>query len=514
MNKKITKVLTLASAVAMPIVSAAPVFAQGAETKTEKTGPVEITGFEKEASVKPTVTAYRVVEPTYRGESITGFKAVGELKFADLNSGKKDMKVSNAEIEAAAKAVLANKKGFTASTLNLKDEKATGNLAPGMYIVLIEGSGATVYNPVLVSVNVKDANVGSASETATALNLGETKAFVKKSTPKVDKKIVGHEKDGAVMKHDDKIKFQIDTTLPSYKIGDGKTVFKNPAFNIIDTMSNGFEEVNLKGVTVTAGGKALVSGTDYNITQNGKGFKIEFTQAGLLAHSGQAVVVNYTAKLAKDAQKGIKANTNTASVEYTTSPGDVTPKKPGDGGEDKTYNYTFDLKGAFKKVDDNDKALEGAEFTVYSDKDCKNAIGKAVSDKQGMIAFEGLSVGTVYIRETKAPAGYSINDTTYQVEVSATFQETGALASYDIKVGKVGDKELKTVVTEQPQISADGAVTKDAVTKAVEIKNTTMGKMPSTGGVGTLMFTGAGVSLFLGSAAAYAKAKKANKKED
>lgn len=59
--------------------------------------------------------------------------------------------------------------------------------------------------------------------------------------------------------------------------------------------------------------------------------------------------------------------------------------------------YYGDLK--ITKIDNNGKELDGAEFTLYSDSNLDNVIGRGLE-------FKKLSEGTYYLKETKVPDGY------------------------------------------------------------------------------------------------------------
>ena len=61
------------------------------------------------------------------------------------------------------------------------------------------------------------------------------------------------------------------------------------------------------------------------------------------------------------------------------------------------------------KVNDHAKVLEGAEFTLYTDEECKQELQKATSGTDGILRFQDLEVETkYYLKETKAPEGYRI----------------------------------------------------------------------------------------------------------
>ncbi|MBR6667990.1 MAG: Cna B-type domain-containing protein, partial [Clostridia bacterium] len=80
-----------------------------------------------------------------------------------------------------------------------------------------------------------------------------------------------------------------------------------------------------------------------------------------------------------------------------------------------------------KKVDAKTNAnLEGAEFTIYSDKACTQVVGVMTTKRGGdadsrnvIEGKNGLVPGTYYVKETKAPDGYMADDTVYTVKVVA-----------------------------------------------------------------------------------------------
>ena len=77
--------------------------------------------------------------------------------------------------------------------------------------------------------------------------------------------------------------------------------------------------------------------------------------------------------------------------------------------------WTGEIQGY--KHDKDNKPLSGAEFTLYSDKECKNQVAKTTSDKNGEFKFTGLLDGTYYLKETKAPEGFQANDNVMEVKL-------------------------------------------------------------------------------------------------
>ena len=86
--------------------------------------------------------------------------------------------------------------------------------------------------------------------------------------------------------------------------------------------------------------------------------------------------------------------------------------------------------------------LKGAEFTLYDAQ--FESYAKVVTDDLGYAEFSGIKAGTYYLKETKAPAGFIIDDVlkTEELyddlkmifinqpgEIMKTYPETGTAAS-------------------------------------------------------------------------------------
>lgn len=150
----------------------------------------------------------------------------------------------------------------------------------------------------------------------------------------------------------------------------------------------------------------------------------------------------------------------------------------------------FNLK--ITKTNEHGKALKGAEFTLYSDADCKNVVDTQTSDDKGLLTFKNLDVEkTYYFEETKAPQGYRIpvdeNGKAYvhSVYVKATPQTN----TFEFTVDGIKYDTSKT----SGNIRLEGTK-KDRVV-AVDITNKTTQLLPETGSNGTILLIGLGVAV-------------------
>lgn len=150
----------------------------------------------------------------------------------------------------------------------------------------------------------------------------------------------------------------------------------------------------------------------------------------------------------------------------------------------------FDLK--ITKTNEHGKVLKGAEFSLYSDKDCTKVVDTQVSDENGVLSFKDLKVETTYyFKETKAPKGYRIpvdeNGNAYvhsvyvkSVPQTNTFEFTVDETKYDTS-NTTGTVHLE-------------GTKKDRVV-AVSITNKTTQLLPETGSNGTILLIGLGVAV-------------------
>ena len=118
---------------------------------------------------------------------------------------------------------------------------------------------------------------------------------------------------------------------------------------------------------------------------------------------------------------------------------------------------------AVKQSSKDGKALADAEFTVYSDKDCKTSVATATTDANGKLAFGFKSAGSFYLKETKAPSGYVLSDKVVELTVS----------NKGYAVDRVENKDQSITITIVPvlELSVKGAELLTGSTSEFVLKN-------------------------------------------
>ena len=151
------------------------------------------------------------------------------------------------------------------------------------------------------------------------------------------------------------------------------------------------------------------------------------------------------------------------------------------------------MKGEIVKVTEEGgsterfQALEGATFTLTND--VTGRVYTATSDKAGQLGFTGLDAGAYTLVETAAPKGYTINNEKIPVVITAEYNDDGTLKTYSIKInGEATSTYEATYTGEGTSISTITNIEiKDS--PQTQIKNTKISELPSTGGIGTTIFT-------------------------
>uniref|UniRef100_UPI00359CA348 SpaH/EbpB family LPXTG-anchored major pilin n=1 Tax=Bifidobacterium adolescentis TaxID=1680 RepID=UPI00359CA348 len=430
---------------------------------------------------------------------ISGMDAGQTRSFAETLVKKLD-----AANPAATPTVASNQ--FTADATNNNIKKAS-NLDAGWYLVR-ETTKAS---------STPDATTGNAPLSLFMMKGGQNITIdIKSDVPTSHKKIVNDDysnpRDADDFQTNEDITYRLTFDIPSY----WETQYKDGFyFTMHDELSAGLDYVEDPVIKVADNEDSITSAVDWDESAQGYGYTPEFSKskdgktvewkfatAGTEASdttnrkanlklAGKTVVVYYKAKMnasAKIASTG--GNGNTYQVYYQHNPGNAadgydhtTPETPN------VYTYQFIV--VKQDGDNTDTKLSGAEFKLYSDQSATKEVavslatngvytvdpnGKAVltTGTDGRITVNGLDSGTYYLKETKAPSGYKLDDTVRKVTV------TPNSVVVDVKNGE----PIAYKVNDDPN-------------HTMTIKNY-KGSLPSTGGMGIVLMVVAGVLLIAG----------------
>lgn len=334
----------------------------------------------------------------------------------------------------------------------------------------------------------------------------ENTIIVKNEKPDLTKKVKDRTKDEWKQYSDynvgDMVPYKITVKVPS-------NITKLKYFTVTDTPKNLKDDVNT--VEVKDENTVVERGEAYTVAEAGNGFIVTFNPAEMDSYAGKELVITYRAKLLSTAETTKVGNSNTAKLEYSNEilPNGGDPGK--DTIEDKAIVYTFKLN-IIKKADSaKGAALAGVKFDLYKEvpagtkgaatpEEVKAAGLDAnktwlkvesdltTADKTGEVSRSGLANGTYYLVETKTVGDYNLLKAPVKVNLKVEYVTT------------TENGVTKTEFTENGKPS-DG-------THSETIINKKGFQLPTTGGMGTLLFSVIGVIVMIAAAFILLKGRK------
>ncbi len=438
-----------------------------------------------------TYKAYQIIDAKYNSNGFIGYVWAPGMTNEGEAVGDADAEVTSAMITDLAK----NPDGLTNQKVSF--DPTTDKLEVGTWMILVtppSGDATKVYNPMIVSVYYStdltgDLNypVAGSVNANQAWSLNSTTAYMKSSTVTIDKEVdTTSQGQGEV---GDTVTFTLTGVIPSYS-----AQYTTATYKLTDTIVNGLKYTGTATVKVGDNENPTLASNTYStaVANEATSFEISFDSAYILSlanasEADRTVVITYTAEITDAALTQV--GENEVSLEYTNRPGETTEAEP-----DTVYTYTFSIDGVVEKVDGENAALEGAEFTLYrvnTNGVLSDPVGDPVeSTADGNIKFTGLDgKDTYYLQETKAPDGYSLNDTIYEIKFTEFTPDGNGGATYKVTVN---GKESGVVNYGSPAESI-----------ADQIVNVTISSLPSTGGIGTTVFTIGGCAIMIIAAGLY-----------
>ena len=403
---------------------------------------------------------------------------------------------------------------------------------PGYYLVLpaTTGANSSLYNPVVFSISVSgDKSLISFNGQAGIEGAAATVNMKTVDGPQIEKYVLRADtytlRKTKTVGIGDEVTYVVKLTLPDYSTAfDPDLVLVDKLTNlkyvsgsiaVYDSFTSG-QPLSADHLIANAVNVDKVSeGTYENATQS-VSFSLDYNNIRGGSAGPKTVYVTYRATVMDDIVVTPKDNgqfvgSNVVFLDYRTSAmNDVRAQTASCVA--KVFTYEFRLE----KLDGSGNALNGATFQLFSKKGDgaeqqlkfkqttdgyyvvaddadRNAIDAIPANSS--FAVRGLdSFNTYYVKESQTPNGYYAPAGRFAVNMKSAM-DSGDVNEHS---GNLSDHESAVVAENSQNQGTDGALVDKSVEKAtftMRLRNSTMPVLPSTGGMGTALFTIGGVAL-------------------
>lgn len=297
----------------------------------------------------------------------------------------------------------------------------------------------------------------------------------------------------------DIVSYRIEATSPAYSNTTDKDKI---GFEIKDKLTNlEFVDKSIEAYIVKDAKDDLISSSDYTITpaSDGYTFCVKFKEDWIKKHPNTKVAITYSAKVTEAAKIGSDANTNEATIIFNNDPTSNSYKIP---DVPKVYTYGLELTKQGKNEVLSDVVFElykdevTAENKVTESKFGAETNGTFKTNPEGKITIKGLAAGTYYLKEIKTTSGYTLLANPVKIMITET---PDVATKKTVATCTVDDKK-----TEKKQLEEDSG----NFYYTFSVQNDKGFNLPATGGMGTYIFTIAGLVIMAGAAFLLITSKK------